>query len=255
MKKLISRMAVRLLSAQLSSLRGRALGNVVYRRGIEMLVERSGAYAFDATRKSGQRLPEFYRPAEAFETRFEHVRKTVHEVKARNILDIGCAEGYMIRRAAKELGTFAVGLEMNRRRIRVSNAESELNDGRNYGIIPCGVDLELLECIPRFDVVICFSVLHHVVRQHGREAAVKFLTSIRRVTRHRFLFDMGNPEETASDPEWGSVLAFLKGDVVGNNRALLESAGFVDVKHVADTPGYVQTAVRPLFVCSSPGKE
>ena len=92
-----------------------------------------------------------------------------------------------------------------------------------------------------------------MVRQHGREAAVEYLTAIRRITRHRFLFDMGNPEETGADPEWGSVLAFLKGDVVGKNKALLESAGFTDVRHVADTPGYVQTAVRPLFVCSSPG--
>lgn len=241
--------------APIALLKGQTIANMVYRKGLRMVVKSSTPYALDTTADSSRSLPQFYRPADAFASRFAQVESTVREVGAHNLLDVGCAEGYMISRAAKELGLFAVGLEMDRQRIRVGNSYSELADDRNYGIIPATAGPELLERVPVFDVVICFSVLHHVIRHHGLDAAIDFLKSIRKITRHRFLFDMGSPAETANDPEWGNVLEFLKDDVVNKNKELLEAAGFINVKHVGDTPGFIKTATRPLFVCSSPGSE
>jgi len=234
-------------------LRGSTIAGMVYERGLEMVLESSSPYAHDATKQSSRRLPEFYRPAEAFSTRFERVATTLADVNARNLLDIGCAEGYMISRAAKERGVFALGLEMDRRRIRVGNATSDLDGDYGYGIVPALVGPELLGRLPKFDVVVCFSVLHHVIRGGGMEAGTEFLEAIRAITGRRFLFDMGSPEETANDPGWADVLDFFSGDVTRRTKEFLESAGFVEVTHVGDTPGYVQNARRPMFVCSVPG--
>jgi SAM-dependent methyltransferase len=236
-------------------LRGSTVAEMVYKRGLEMLLESSSPYAHDATEQSSRPLPEFYRPAEAFLTRFERVAATVADVNARNLLDIGCAEGYMISRVAKECGVFALGLEMDRRRIRVGNATSELDGDHDYGIVPARVGPELLRRLPKFDVVVCFSVLHHVIRGGGMEAGTEFLEAIRTITGRRFVFDMDSPKETANDPEWADVLGFFEGEVTSRNKEFLQSAGFVNVTHVGDTPGYVQSAVRPVFICSVPGSE
>jgi len=87
------------------------------------------------------------------------------------------------------------------------------------------------------------------------DAGTEFLEAIRTITGQRFLFDMGSPEETANDPEWADVLSFFEGDVTSRSKQFLQSAGFVNVTHVGDTPGYVRTAVRPMFICSVPGSK
>jgi cyclopropane fatty-acyl-phospholipid synthase-like methyltransferase len=229
----------------------RSVSNVVYLKGLQLVVDASVPYAEDVPAENKRNSSKYFRPAEAFDRRFQEIKKASAEVNAQNLLDIGCAEGYMIGRAARELGLFAVGLEMDRQRIRVGNAQSELNNDMNYGIIPSSAEPGLLDKVPVFDLVVCFSVLHHVIRHHGYESGINFLKSIKSRTRFRFLFDMGSPDETDNDPEWGNVLAFLKGDIVAKNKEMLESAGFVDVTHVGDTPGYIKSAKRPLFVCSS----
>ncbi|MFT6372364.1 MAG: SAM-dependent methyltransferase [Gammaproteobacteria bacterium] len=250
MKEKIAKLIGQFFLLPLNLIKRRFFLNMAYRRVLEMVVEDNEAYSLGTSLNERSSKPKFYRPADAFEKRFEQVRNAIEEVNAHSLLDIGCAEGYMISRAAKELDVFAIGLEVDRQRIRAGNAQSELDRDLNYGIIPASVDAQYLNKLPKFDVVVCFSVLHHVIRHHGKIEAIEFLKAIRRITRHRFLFDMGSPEETANDPEWGEVLAFMKGDLVAKNKELLEEAGFTDIQYVGDTPGYVQSANRPLFICN-----
>lgn len=235
----------RLLLYPCTRVRSLALQSEVYNACLRMVVRNSQAYASACAGGHAQ----FQRPATAFITRWKKVSEAIRETGSRHLLDVGCAEGYMIRMASQECGNFAVGLEMDWQRIRVACAERELHREHLHGIVPMVVNSESLASLPRFDIVICFSVLHHVIRHQGIDEARLFLQSLARITGKRFLFDMGSPDETANDPEWGRVLAFLKPDLVGNISELLESAGFTNVRHVADTPGYVSTCVRPLFIC------
>ena len=158
----------------------------------------------------------------------------------------------MIGRAAKDCGVFAVGLERDWDRTKVGHARSQLGKEYGFGIVPMTVDSRSLVGLPMFDVVICFSVLHHVIRHQGMEEGREFLKSLASITGKCFLFDMCSPEETANDPEWGNVLSFLRGNVVDKTAQLLWNAGFSKVTHIADTPGYVAPGIRPMFICEPP---
>jgi SAM-dependent methyltransferase len=230
------------------AIKSRAIESVLYKHCLQMLIRNNEPYAPKGITSDAK----FQRPMEAFTTRWEKLSEAIYENQAKNLLDVGCAEGYMIRRAAKDCGIFAVGVEVDWERIRIGNAQSDLDHDYNHGIIPMIVDCNSIRSLPTFDVVICFSVLHHVIRHHGLEEGRNFLKSLAGITGKCFLFDMCSPEETANDPHWATVLDFIKGDVVGKTGEFLRSAGFCNVRHIADTPGYVAPGIRPLFICEPP---
>lgn len=226
------------------------VASIFHRTSLHMVLRSGTPYAPNGERHTAG----FQRPMEAFTTRWEKVSKAITQHGARNLLDVGCAEGYMIQKAAKEAGVFAVGLERDWSRIAVGYAQAQLGTEYNCGIVPFAANSESLSHLPKFDVVVCFSVLHHVIRHCGLDEARAFLTSLADKTGKCFLFDMCSPEETANDPQWGVVLDFLKGDVVGKTAELLSDAGFRNVQHIASTPGYVPPGMRPLFLCDPPAR-
>lgn len=248
LRRKLTRHSMRTVLYPFTRMKDTAIRSELHRISNTMQVRNSDPYASACC----GRTEEFQRPAVAFTTRWQRVAEAIRQHEARNLLDVGCAEGYMIRRAADECGVFAVGLEMDWRRIRTGLAERDLGGEYRHGIVPMHVSPESLLSLPTFDVVICFSVLHHVIRLHGLDEGRSFLSSLARITGKCFLFDMGSPEETAFNPEWGKILAFLEGDVAGKTAELLRTAGFRDVTHIDDTPGYVESGIRPLFLCRPP---
>ena len=191
------------------------------------------------------------RPDSAFRKRWEAVADQIEKCEAKNLLDIGCAEGWFVRNARMKSNIFALGLDQNRRSLRLASAFSELQGDQGYGFVAGTFSPKELQNLPKFDVVICFSLVHHVVKVEGREGGIDYLKACRAITGKRFLFDMGGPDEVSHS--WASKMDFLAGDIDKNMADFLRDAGFTDVEKISESMAHVDNVPRPLFACS-PGK-
>ena len=193
------------------------------------------------------------RPNSSFTERLAIAKAAVMDSESRNVLDIGCAEGYFVRELARDPGILGLGLDADWAALRRGTAPWLLNQEEGYGFLPWEFDADSLLHLPKFDLVICFSVVHHVIRHEGRASGVDFLRSCAAVTAKKFLFDMGGPLE--SGYAWAEKLDFLGSDedsVAQNVKVLLEEAGFLSVREVGRTAGNSKFGLRSVFVCDPP---
>ena len=191
------------------------------------------------------------RPESSFEARLKIARSAVSAYGIRHVLDIGCAEGFFIRNLALSEGVTAVGLEQSRAAIRRGSAIWDAQKEHGYGYIQMEVSPDALAQLPVFDLVICLSVVHHVIASGGKEAGVEFLRACATVTGKVFLFDMGSPLEKSHG--WASSLAFLgssEAEVAQNTASMLREAGFAGVEEVGESLGHKAEAMRPVFLCT-----
>lgn len=190
------------------------------------------------------------RPDSAFLKRWQIVSDVIKQYQPNNLLDIGCAEGFFARRAALKHNLFAVGCEYNWRPLGIGAAIAELKDEQGYGFVRVLLTPDTLKKLPKFDMVICFSILHHLIRARGEGVGLEFLRSCVQTTGKCFLFDMGTPEETLNS--WASDLNFLKNNsrsIEKNIKIYLKQAGFKHVSCLGQALGYNSDAFRPIFLC------
>jgi SAM-dependent methyltransferase len=211
----------------------------------------------------GEFPPTHKRPLPFFADRLALLREVAKECSAGNALDIGCAEGYFIRGLAQDPGLIGVGLESDWNALRKGLALRSLQAEERYAFVPIRFDAQSLRRLPAFDLVICFWVLHHVIRNGGREAGVSFLRGCADVTSKKFVFAMGGPLDEGS-PAAAAKLAFLGDDhqsIAAGMRQLLIDAGFqrceirawASVHGVSgDTDGV--GSGNPIFVCDPPSR-
>jgi hypothetical protein len=207
-------------------------------------------------------FPATYKRSESFfSDRLDLLREVARESGARNALDLGCAEGYFIRGLAIDPGLVGIGLESDWNALRKGLALRSLSSEENYAFVPMRFDAESIRSLPSFDLVICFWVLHHVIRNGGREAGVEFLKACADVTGKRFIFAMGGPLEEGSAVA-AAKLAFLGGDdasIAEGMLQLLTEAGFqrCEIRAWAPVRSSSQVAASsargvPIFVCEPP---
>lgn len=206
-----------------------------------------------ATRNSYQPLGEQQtasggRPDSAFQSRWEAVAAEIEMCKAQNLLDIGCAQGWFVRNANVHCNLFSLGLDQNREGLRLGSAFSELQGEEGYGFVPGTFSPEKLRQLPVFDVVICFSLVHHIVKVQGQEGGLEYLKACNEITNKCFLFDMGGPDEVSHT--WAPKLDFLAGDLEQNIGNYLCGAGFTDVRKIGESMAHEDKVKRPLFACS-----
>ncbi len=187
------------------------------------------------------------RPESAFSERLKVLESEIRDCSANNLLDIGCCEGFFPRQVSLKHNILSLGIDGAGDRLNIGNALLELNEEEGYGFILKFLTPEDIVKLPSFDIVVCFSVLHHIVKVGGESEGVKFLKACSKITKKRFIFDMGGPEETSHS--WAKDMEFLKGDVVAETKKFLEKAGFTDVRHVGDSWGHNSDAKRPIFSC------
>jgi hypothetical protein len=194
-----------------------------------------------------------YEPVEIGGRRYANVRDTdqrwqavsnvLRDYDVRNLLDIGCAEGWFVRRAASEHNCFAIGIEatdtvivgeLARLHDRVSRAAT----------VKAFMTPEAIRALPQFDAVLCLSVLHHVVRGFGIAAAEQFLRALATRVTKVLVFEIGTAEETSWTP-------FLPAQNQGQETfvsELLTRCGFHNVRVIAETAAYHRETERLLFI-------
>jgi cyclopropane fatty-acyl-phospholipid synthase-like methyltransferase len=125
----------------------------------------------------------------------------LHEYDARNLLDVGCAEGWFVRRAATDLGIFAIGIESTD--TMIVGELARLHDRtERAGTLRAFVTPEVIRALPKFDAVLCLSVLHHVIRAFGIGAAEQYLRALASRVGKVLLFEIG----TAAESSWSAAL-------------------------------------------------
>lgn len=177
--------------------------------------------------------------------RWQMIARLMQATTARSVLDLGCAEGYFVRRAAQDFNCFALGVDDDFKRLLVAQ-NCALADGvRGAAFSFNRIDLAFLQSIPAFDLVIFLSVMHHIMYEHGVDYARNILKAIRDRTRLCLVFDMGQSNETRNP--WASLLPDMGHDPAAWIAEFLRSAGFASVEKIGETDSFQNDAPRNVF--------
>lgn len=193
-----------------------------------------------------------YQPVEIGGARYDNVRDsdgrwraiaaTLDRYAVRNVLDVGCAEGWFVRRAAADCNCFAIGIEAAD--AMLVGELARLHDRvERAATIRAFVTPEALRSLPKFDAVFCMSVVHHVIRAFGLASAEHFVRALASRVDKVLIFEIGGADESA----WS---AHLPSDARGQEafvRDLLERCGLHRVRVIAETPAYHREVHRLLF--------
>jgi SAM-dependent methyltransferase len=162
------------------------------------------------------------------------------------VLDLGCAEGYFVQRAAQEHGCFVLGVDADVRRLTIAQDVNLFNKNERAGFMYAHITPEFLATLPTFDTVIFLSVLHHVMYEHGVDYARDFMKLIREKTAKSLIFDMGQSNETMR--EWAGLLPDMGADPYEWIADFIRSCGFSEVIRAGETDAYKSDVRRALVV-------
>ncbi len=163
---------------------------------------------------------------------------------SRNIFDIGSNTGYYLFELAK-LGYLCHGLESDADLVYYTALSTFLLDAKRVSC-ECGtLDPSFVERMPSFDVIICLSVMHHIILSEGMDFAEQVLKALASKTNHVLFFEMGQSNEIEAD--WSVRLPAMEPDPQTWISKWLLKSGY----HKVQTIGTSQTTVpRFLFAAS-----
>lgn len=193
-----------------------------------------------------------YQPVEIGGRRFANTRDTdvrwqavsgvLRAYDARNVLDVGCAEGWFVRRAAADCNCFAIGIEATDRVIVGELAR--LHDRvQRSATVRAFLTPDAIRALPQFDAVLCLSVLHHVIRGFGIATAEQFLRALATRVGKVLIFEIG----TADESSWTPFLPEQNQGQEAFVTELLERCGFRNVQVIAGSAAFHREAQRLLF--------
>jgi uncharacterized protein DUF1698 len=193
-----------------------------------------------------------YEPVEIGGRRFASVRDTDERWQAvsgvlraygvKNLLHVGCAEGWFVRRAAADLALFAIGIEATD--ACVVGELARLHDRvPRAATVRAFMTPDAIRALPQFDAVLCLSVIHHIVRAFGIAAAEQFLRTLASRVNKVLVFEVGTADESSWTP-------FMPEQSQGQEvfvRTLLERCGFHNVRVIGESAAFHREAQRLLF--------
>jgi len=166
-----------------------------------------------------------------------HELLRTHLGRSVRVLDLGCAQGYMSLTLA-EAGAVVTGVDFLPANIELCKRLAEENGSLDAKFIHASVQdfIRSLE-EDRYDLVLAFSVLHHVAFAEGHDAVKRIIEVIRTKSR-AVLLELALRDEPLY---WAPA---LPDDPVES----LEGAGFVKKMGVSST--HLSDVVRPIFFLS-----
>jgi SAM-dependent methyltransferase len=193
-----------------------------------------------------------YEPVEIGGRRFDNIRDSegrwqavaavLKQYAVRNVLDVGCAEGWFVRRAATDLDCFAIGIEASDT-VVVGELARLYDRVERTATIRAFMSAKDFHALPKFDAVICMSVVHHVIRGFGLATGEEFVKALASRVGRVLIFEIGTADESSWTP-------FLPEESRGQEafvRDLLERCGFHNVRVIAESPAFHREVPRLLF--------
>jgi SAM-dependent methyltransferase len=165
-----------------------------------------------------------------------------------SVLDIGCAEGWFLRQAAERYGCFALGVDMDDKAIAASELARIHDRTQRHASMLSTMTTQDISALPQFDLVLCLSVAHHVIRTQGLAAARDFVTAVASRARKVLIFEMGTASEVSFD--WSQQMPEMPQGQEAFIRDFLHSCGLNTVRVIAQTPGLHREAGRLLVAAT-----
>lgn len=162
-----------------------------------------------------------------------------------SLVDFGCAEGYYVLRSAQEAGLISLGIDMDVRRLSVAYLQATSGEISHAGFMKASIDPDLVKKLPKYDVTLFLSVLHHMMYMHGESYCREMLIQIREKTDKFMIFEMGQSNETEN--HWATDLPDMGKDPHAWIQEFILSAGFSSVKKIGESPGYKKEQNRAIF--------
>jgi hypothetical protein len=177
--------------------------------------------------------------------RWAIIESEINACKAVTMLDIGCAEGFFVEKAASVCGCLSLGVDGDVRRLSLAHASVLLNGVKGAGFIYADISPDLISRLPVSDLVLFQSVLHHIMYNQGVDYAREIMAALRLKVGKVLIFDMGQSDETNNT--WAKSLPDMGPDPHAWIEQFLRSAGYTSVEKVGDTDSYRSATKRALF--------
>jgi hypothetical protein len=177
--------------------------------------------------------------------RWAIIESEINASKAATMLDIGCAEGFFVEKAASVCGCLSLGVDGDVRRLSLAHASVLLNGVKGAGFIYADISPDLISRLPVSDLVLFQSVLHHIMYNQGVDYAREIMAALRLKVSKVLIFDMGQSDETNNT--WAKSLPDMGPNPHAWIEEFLRSAGYTSVEKVGDTDSYRSATKRALF--------
>lgn len=176
--------------------------------------------------------------------RWEEIEKVIDAEKITSVADLGCAEGFFVRKAV-EKGCFATGVDADVQKLLWAQTTLTLDALDNFGFIKMHMGVENIDRVPKSDMVIFLSVLHHIMYEKGEDYALAFMKKVRDITGRVVIFEMGQSNETHY--AWASLLPDMGADPKIWIVEFLKRAGFSQVKELRQVDAHKGKVTRTTF--------
>ncbi len=176
--------------------------------------------------------------------RWEQIEKVIDARGVKSVTDLGCAEGFFVRKCA-EKGCFVTGVEGDPRMLLWAQTTLTLDGLDHFGFIKMNMTVESLDHVPAADMTIFLSVLHHVIRAKGEEYGLEFLKKVKSLTKKVMIFEMGQSDEGHG---WAKLMpAAMVKDPHQWIKDFLLKAGFKEVQELAQVDAFNAKIKRILL--------
>jgi len=178
------------------------------------------------------------------EQRWREIEKVIHENNIGSVLDLGCAEGFFVRKSV-EAGCFAMGADMDSDKLVWAQLTMTLDGLKGFGFFKEALTPETLARLPSADMTINLSLVHHLMYAHGIDYARAFMTAARKLTRKVMVFEMGQSNEHHYD--WACKLPNMGDHPHEWIEKFLLECGFSSIRVLCKVRSHKDTAERAVF--------
>jgi len=177
--------------------------------------------------------------------RWKLIKREIDNNNIKSVVDIGCAEGFYVLQAAKESGCFSLGVDADIRRLSIAVDQLSLEKFFSAGFFLGVIDEKLLDKMPKVDMVIFMSVMHHMMYMEDKEYCLSFLKKLRTKISGIMIFEMGQSNELKN--KWAKQLPDMGENPHEWIKKFILSAGFSKVEKIGESDSYNKDQNRAIF--------
>ncbi|MDP3741149.1 MAG: methyltransferase domain-containing protein, partial [bacterium] len=173
------------------------------------------------------------------------IKAVIQDLSCKSLIDIGCAEGFYVLQAARECGVVSLGIDSDPRRLSVAQAQLTVECIMPAGFLLGDVDQEFLAKLPRYDLAVFMSVLHHVMYAEGLEKSRELMAALRPVVGKAMIFEMGQSDEIEN--KWAKSLPDMGTRPHEWIRNFILNCGYSRVTKIGESDSYRKDQKRAIF--------
>ena len=178
--------------------------------------------------------------------RWSVIHGILQEYKPGSVLDVGCAEGWMLRAINEEFKCFTLGIDGLSDRVLTGELSRLRDDIPFLSIMKKKLEPDDMHKLPRFDVIICLSLVHHIIKIKGVDAGRAFVSGLRERTKKAMIFEMGSSDEKLM--KWHGNMPEMEHGQTRFMTEFLESAGLKNVRKVGEGASTKRDTYRVILV-------